>query len=375
MEKISLAQAKKVALLSQRLPARAVNGNGYQETKIAFEQLGYLQIDTISVVQRAHHHVLWSRNPNYQLTHLDQMVNQGFAFEYWSHAASYLPMRDFRFTLPRKHALKTDKQRHWFVKDHYLMKHALERIETEGPLMAKDFEGTSKKLGVWGSKPTKQALENLYMQGDLMIRERRNFHKVYDLTERVLPTHVDCSMPTDEEFCRYLIKGFIRAHGFGNAAEMSYLLKGIKSQIARLLQEMCEDKELVAIAIESSVYYTTPDTLALIDQRLNRRRAAILSPFDNLLIQRSRAINLFGFDYKLECYFPEAKREFGYFCLPILWQGELVARVDCKADKKNGQLVVHSLHKEHKLAHREEFDRELRNELNRFAQFNGVRVD
>jgi uncharacterized protein YcaQ len=370
MNQITLAQAKKLALLSQRLPAKSITGTAYDATKTVFEQLGYLQIDTISVVQRAHHHVLWSRNTHYHPSHLDQMVTERFAFEYWAHAASYLPMRDFRYTLPRKHALKTDQQRHWFVKDHNLMNRVLQRITDEGPLMAKDFESSTKKLGVWGSKPTKQALENLYMQGDLMITERKNFHKVYDLTERVLPNDVDSSMPSDEEYCRYLIKGYLRANGFGTAAEMTYLLKGKKTQVTETLSQMCEEGSLMLLKIQEQHYYASPTVLDALNQRLNRRRAAILSPFDNLLIQRSRAINIFDFDYKLECYVPQDKRQYGYFCLPILWNSELVARADCKADRLNGQLKVHKLFLERKVAECSEFEDAFDDELSRFSAFN-----
>ena len=158
----------------------------YQQLK----HLGYIQIDTISVVQRAHHHTLWNRNPRYKASQLDQLLADKQVFEYWSHAAAYLPFRDYRFSLPRKYAFASGDQNHWYKRDEQMLKWVLKRIATEGPLMAKDFEHTGKRIDPWRTKPAKRALEYLFMQGDLMVPYRINFHKVYDLTERVLPESI-----------------------------------------------------------------------------------------------------------------------------------------------------------------------------------------
>lgn len=172
MESLSLAQAKKIVLLSQKLPPKKLppkkkrNGGALASTLSAIENLGYVQIDTIFVIQRAHHHTLWNRNPDYQLSHLDKLLERREVLEYWSHAAAYLPMRDYRFSLHRKNAFASGKLKHWYKKDEALMAHVLKRIENEGPLMAKDFEGDRPNPGGWGGKPAKQALETLFMQGD-----------------------------------------------------------------------------------------------------------------------------------------------------------------------------------------------------------------
>ncbi|GEA59194.1 winged helix-turn-helix domain-containing protein [Vibrio comitans] len=370
MVHLSIPEAQKIALLSQGLCSPAPRRGVISSTLESVEQLGYVQIDTISVVQRAHHHVLWSRNAQYQPAHLEQLVANKDLFEYWSHAASYLPMKNFRYTLPRKHTFKSGQQKHWYKKDQALMNSVLDKIKNEGPLMAKDFESKVLKRTGWESKPTKQALELLYMQGDLMIVERRNFHKVYDLTERVLPENVDTSVPTDQEYGKFLILNYLKAHGIGTLLEMSYLLKGSKALIQQSLIELLESKQIELVSVAEQKFYTTPHSLDLLNKRLYRNRAHLLSPFDNVLIQRKRIAQLFSFDYQLECYVPAAKRKFGYFCLPILWAGQLVGRADCRVDKPSSTLQISHLFIEKALKHSDTFNEALSKELNAFAQFN-----
>ncbi|MGF1789401.1 winged helix-turn-helix domain-containing protein [Photobacterium profundum] len=370
MRTLSLPQARKLALLSQCISTRSLKGSAYTETLNVFERLGYVQIDTISVVQRAHHHTLWSRNPRYQVAHLDQLVADKKVFEYWSHAASYLPMRDYRFSLPRKTALKMGQQSHWYKKDHKLMADVLQRIESEGPLMAKDFVSKSHKTNGWGSKPSKQALETLFMQGDLMIAERKNFHKVYDLTQRVLPNDVDASIPTEQEHGQFLVLSYLRAHGFGNLAEITYLLKNVKTLASQALNVLLERGDIKRVIINEFVYFACCDALLLLDKRLNKKQVHILSPFDNLLIQRKRTQSIFNYKYLLECYVPAAKRQFGYFCLPVVWDGTLVARADCKVDKQTSTLNVIHLFIESSVKEKEIFFTALEEKLQAFAQFN-----
>lgn len=371
IETLSLKDAQKLVLLAQKLPPTEQAGSAQAATLAAIEHLGYIQIDTISVIQRAHHHTLWNRNPRYQAEHLDQLLANKAIFEYWSHAAAYLPMRDFRFSLPRKLAIADRDQKHWYVRDEKLMQAVLQRIANEGPLMAKDFDDTHLATGHWKSKPTKRALESLYMQGDLMVPTRINFHKVYDLTERVLPKGTDTTVPTAQEHARFLITRYLQANGIGHAAEMAYLLKGIKPLIAATLQGMLERDELTKLRVSDKEYFALNDALANLRKPIARNQLKILSPFDNLLIQRKRMQALFQFDYLIECYVPEAKRQFGYFCLPILWQGVLSARMDCKADRKTGVLHIHQLNLEPKVTDLEAFAHALNKELQHFMRFNG----
>ncbi len=359
-ESLSISQARKLVLLSQRVPPVKQAGKSLDATLSAIEHLGYIQIDTISAIQRAHHHTLWNRNPQYQTSHLDELMVNKQIFEYWSHAAAYLPMRDFRFSLPRKQSIARGTENHWYHRDEKLMKSVLKRIDTEGPLMAKDLDNT----------PAKQALENLFMQGELMIPYRVNFHKVYDLTERVLPDHIDTSIPGEEEYARHLITRYLQANGLGKASEITYLLKNTKALVISILQEMVSNGELLPIDVNGNNYYVLPASLDLLNQPLARSQLKILSPFDNLLIQRKRTLELFGFDYVLECYVPASKRKFGYFVLPVLWDGKLVARMDCNADRRKSHLHIHKLVLESGLAKTEAFALALGKELESFLQFN-----
>ncbi|MGX9416640.1 winged helix-turn-helix domain-containing protein [Vibrio sp. RC27] len=372
MESLSLAQARKVTLLSQGLHAQQLTGTPYQRTVKAMTALGYVQIDTISVVQRAHHHTLWNRNPDYQTDHLDKMVKEKQVYEYWSHAASYLAMKDFRFSLPRKLALKSGQQQHWFRKDLKLMASVLERIKDEGPLMAKDFASDVTKKTGWETKPSKQALETLYMQGDLMITERKNFHKVYDITERVLPDHVDTTQPTPEEHAKFLVQRYLAEHGIGQLNEMVYLLKGVKAHVKTALNEMGEQGLIEQVEVNGEFYFTSANSLALLNKQLKRKQVNILSPFDNLVIQRAKTKRLFNFDYLLECYTPAVKRKFGYFCLPILWDGTLVGMIDCKTHKARSHLEVINIFIDPLLKNIDEFRAEFDLELVKFAAFNQV---
>ncbi|RDE18432.1 winged helix-turn-helix domain-containing protein [Motiliproteus coralliicola] len=372
-ETLSLPQARKLILHSQHLPPAKSKGRAIDATLSVIERLGYIQIDTISAIQRAHHHTLWNRNPGYQPEQLDKLLLSGQVFEYWSHAASYLPMRDYRFSLPRKQAIASSEQNHWYRPEPKLVQQVLDRIRIDGPLMARDFEQAAKsnaKPGDWNSKPAKQALETLFMQGELMVAHRSNFHKVYDLTERVLPAGVDTRLPDPETHERFLIRRYLEANGLGRASEIAYLLKNIKSRINDRVQQMLSDGELLSLQVGGLPYVALPDALSLLDKPLARSKLKILSPFDNLLIQRQRTLALFGFDYQIECYLPAAKRRFGYFSLPILWSGKLVARMDCKAERREGRLHIRHLALEPGLKQLDGFAAALAKELRRFVAFN-----
>ncbi|MGI9469973.1 MAG: winged helix-turn-helix domain-containing protein [Rubripirellula sp.] len=369
-ESLSREEARKLVLLSQRLPPSNRAGGATDATLSAIEHLGYVQIDTISVVQRAHHHTLWNRNPRYRPSQLDQLVSDRQVFEYWSHAAAYLPFRDYLHSLPRKHALASGSQSHWYKRDDRMMELVLRRISAEGPLMAKDFEHTGNRAGEWKAKPAKRALEYLFMQGDLMVPSRLNFQKVYDLTERVLPKGTDTSLPDPEEHARFLIARYLRANGLGRSDEISYLLKGTKPHVSATLEDMVASGELLQVRVGDKMYFAIPSSLELLSKPLSRSKLKILSPFDNLVIQRKRMKALFEFDYLIECYVPEPKRQYGYFSLPILWEGKLVARMDCRAERKESLLHIHHLALEPTVERTDALFVALKKELKSFLRFN-----
>ena len=195
-----------IALQHQGLTKVRPFGRGPEATQRVLEHLGYIQIDTLAVVERAHHHTLWTRIPDYQPDYLRQLVQERSAFEYWFHAASYLPMSDYRFVLLQMSAVRRGKAAFCPKAEPKYMRHVLERIRSEGPLKARDFESAKKGSGKWWNwKPAKQALERLFFQGDLMITDRVGMEKVYDLTQRVLPDGTNTNEPSLLEFSEYLV--------------------------------------------------------------------------------------------------------------------------------------------------------------------------
>ena len=365
------AKLRRIALNQQGLLKTDSFGRGKAATLRAIEHLGYVQIDTISVVERAHHHVLWSRVSNYQPKFLDQLVRQRKLFEYWYHAASWLPMRDFRFALPRM--TQTNGERNWFKSsEKQLISHILKRVREEGPLRARDFEDTRKgKKEWWDWKPAKQALEQLFMQGELMVSGREGFQKVYDLRERVLPDWVDTRQPTMSEYASYLADTTLRAHGFATLKSICYLREGqaLREAVREQLQLRIDSGSITTIGLnDNSLAYADAE---LLETRAPRSNAVvrILSPFDNAVIQRERGRDLYDFDYQIECYLPQPKRQFGYYCLPVLYRDRFVGRVDCKAHRAEKRLEIKALHIEHQVD--DEFADAFNHSVPAFALFNG----
>ncbi|MGE0622176.1 MAG: winged helix-turn-helix domain-containing protein [Pseudomonadales bacterium] len=314
LPRVDAAKLRRLALDAQGLLRQAPFGRGRAATLRAIEHIGYVQIDTISVVTRAHDHVLASRVPNYEPGHLDRLLADRSIFEYWYHAAAYLPMRDYRYALPRMHACRTGRE-HWIrSRDRKLMREVLARIAAEGPLMARDFEtppaGTT---GWWNWKPAKQALEQLFMEGELMVTGRQGFQKTYDLRERVLPEGTDTRTPTDREMASHLLSNMLRAHGFATPKNVTHLRRGqaIRGALKTVLADEVEAGALLPFRLPGgTVAYANPDVLERRAPAASAR-ALLLSPFDNLVIHRDRVQSVFDFDYQIECYLKEEDRRYG----------------------------------------------------------------
>lgn len=348
-------------------------GKGSQATKRVLEHLGYIQIDTLSVIERAHHHTLWTRIPDYQPDYLYQLVRERSVFEYWFHAASYLPMINYRFVLLQMSAIKRGESHYYANVDAKYMHYVFDRIRIDGPLKARNFESTTKSNAKWWNwKPAKRALEKLFMQGDLMITDRDGMEKVYDLTERVLPDKINTSEPSLLEFSEYLINVSVKANGFTTLKQLTHLRPGntLRKALNTILQQKIEQGSLIEFRIDGMPQvYTTQDIL---DTKINRpaTNVRLLSPFDNAIIHRDRVQQLFEFDYRLECYTPKEKRQFGYFCLPILYKDRLVGRVDCKAHRKIRDFELINLRLESKKINLDNFIPHFANIVYRFAIFN-----
>ena len=349
---VDLKKLRRINLDRQGLLKTAPYGRGSNATRKAVEQLGYVQIDTISVVARAHHHILRSRVPNYEPAHLDQLQRRGEIFEHWYHAAAYLPMRDYRFALPLMDKMRRREERWIRSHDDKLMARVLKFVADAGPTRARDLETPKRQpdsegnSGWWNWKPAKSALEQLFMQGDLMITGREGFEKVYELRDRVLPDGIDTSSPSETEMADYLIDTTLRAHGVASVRCMTHgrIHSAYRSAVRSRLLEQLEDQRLCRVTLaDGSVLYARPD-FATRRAPAAPPKLKVLSPFDNLVIQRPRGQMLFEFDYQIECYLPAAKRRYGYFCLPLLYGDQMIGRADCKAHRVQGRFEVKALH-------------------------------
>ncbi|MEM1318654.1 MAG: crosslink repair DNA glycosylase YcaQ family protein [Bacteroidota bacterium] len=358
-----------------RQQLRSTNRKGKAATLEAIERIGYVQIDTISVIARAHHHVLRTRIADYHSDYLRRLEEEDRqVFEYWSHAAAYLPTRDYRYSLYRKAEIAAGKG-HWREKDPRLMARVLQRLEAEGPLMSKDFKkdfpGPTAEM--WANHPANWAFRQLFMEGKIMVTGRRGFQKVYDLPERVLPDWVDQRMPAREDYLRYVIGFDIRAQGLVRLRDMGHLLKIKRPELQAQLQAMVEEGLLLEVEVEglgAEPFYAFREDWEAFERKRRKKRMHILSPFDNLIIRRRRLEELFDFQYILECYVPQAKRKVGYFSLPLLWGTDFVGQIDLKADRKKRQLLIRNLVWEQIPRDREAMMVALRSALQAFQDFN-----
>ena len=366
---LTVEQARRLALAAGAGFHRATR-RGPEAVAEIVDRIGYVQIDTISVVERAHHHILATRIPRYQTEWLERAP----VFEYWAHAAAYLPWRDFRYTLPRKERIKANGH-DWFRADKVEAKRVLARIRSEGPLMARHFETSRRPAGWWDWKPAKRALEYLFMAGDLMV-VRQGFQKVFDLTERVLPPGTDTRIPTPHEQAAWYVDRALDAWGLAARDEMAYLRKEHVAHIDAVLRQREEAGSLIRVTVEGiakTAYWVRPADLERIDAgKALDRTLRIVSPFDPFLIHRKRMRRLFGFDFAIECYLPAAKRTFGYFALPLFQGTSFVGLLDAKADRSAGRLIVQNLRYDGPAKRRAPFDRSLNKALDAFARFNGV---
>lgn len=334
-------ELRQLVLQHQRLLKPA---SGKAAVAEVLKQISYVQLDSIYVVERAHHHVLYNRVKNYQPTMLDKALQQKQSFEYWSHAAAFLPAEDYRFSLQRKLLLQNGNN-HWFNPEQQLMNEVLARVEAEGPLKASDFVSQGKKNGAWWDwQPAKQALEQLFMQGKLMVARRDKFQKVYDLAERVWPDHHQHLPPTEAEFADYLIDRCLQSQAMATVQQIGYLRKNMQPALKQQLKQQLEQGRLLSFQLDGKVYYHRPQ-LALTNNLPSKlpNKVWLLSPFDNLVIQRDRLKQLFNFDYQIEVYVPAAKRQIGYYSLPILYKDQFIGQVDVKADRANKTLLLQHL--------------------------------
>lgn len=348
MEPISLtkSQARKIILNAAGLARKAQFGEGIEAVYRVIDHLGFVQLDTNYVVERAHHHVMAARIPYYQTEWLAELGEDGRIFEYFTSDAGYLPSRDFRYSLPVKEAF-ANNEKPIAPAETRMMKVVLDRVEREGPLMVSDFDDDriEASTGWWDWRPAKVALERLYLEGELMISRTKTFQKVYNLPLNLVSPETDLTMPTKEDFARYIIRRTLGALGITYIKELKWRARRVKGNMVKTeLEQMIADGEVQIVKVNG---LKSAPLYMLSGQNLDIELAEdvfILSPFDILNVFRHRLKDFFDFDYQIECFVPAAKRKYGYFSLPILSGDTFIARMDAKADRKQKVLIVHNLH-------------------------------
>ncbi len=348
-ESLSLAQARRIALAAQGFSdPRPRARPDIRHLRRVMDRVGMVQLDSVNVLVRSHYMTIFSRLGPYPMPALDRFTNGcREVFEYWGHAASLIPVARYPLFRHRMAGYRGWQRVQRMMEEHpgYL-EDVLDEVRRRGPLIVSDLEDPGGRTGPWwGYSRGKVALEAHFGRGAVTVSARRNFARVYDLAERVLPGAVLSApaLPTEEAHRQMLLLA-AQSLGVGTAADLADYYR-IRVPLARpRLAELVEAGELQEVAVEgwTQPAYLYPDT------RLPRRvRArALLSPFDSLIWERDRTERLFGFRYRIEIYVPGPDREYGYYVLPFLLGQDLVGRVDLKADRAAGVLLVQAAYAE-----------------------------
>ncbi len=343
---LSKADAKHIWLRAQRLDVPSPFGDGPEATRAAVEHLGYVQIDTINVIERCHHHILYARIPSYDRSHLHQAQSlDKSVFEYWTHALSYVPTSDLRFFLPEMNQYRRTPKS-WFktveTKD---VRKVLKLIRNGGALTIRDIEDDElrEKDHPWASrKPSKRALQLAFFTGAITVSQRAGMLKTYEMIDRHFGWEKRPKPASEGQVLEYLLERALRAQGVVSLDSICHLSASRKTGVRRLIEARVRRKTLVPVTIEDAgkiEHWAAPETL---DAPLEPARPVVhlLSPFDPLVIQRKRLHLFFGYDHRFEAYVPKEKRQYGYFALPTLVGDEVVAAIDLKTDRARQKLMM-----------------------------------
>jgi uncharacterized protein len=379
---LTKAEARRIWLRAQRLDCSVPFGEGPQAVAAAVEHLGYVQIDTINVIERSHHHILWSRIPAYRRADLRQAQSvDKSVFEYWTHALSYVPTRDLRFFMPAMKLHKREGHRWFGTVTPADTRKVLRLVRRDGALTIRDIDDDvlTEKEHLWASrKPSKRALQLAFYTGVLTISERTGMLKTYELTARHFGWDTAPNSPpkpaSPREATAYLLDRALRAQGLVSLDSICHLDAPSKAAIRRLIEARVRTGELVPVGLEDAgkqEHWARPETLE------NMAAAAselvhILSPFDPLVIQRKRTELFFGYGHRFEAYVPKEKRLFGYFALPVLAGDDIVAAIDLKTDRKARKLLMQKWNWVGSGAPRgarKDLKRRIEEELHRFERF------
>jgi uncharacterized protein len=330
-------------LRAQRLDVAEPFGGGAAATLAAIEHLGYVQIDTINVIERAHHHILFSRIPSYRRADLRQAQTvDKTVFEAWTHALSYAPTADYRYFVPRMREMRTGPWQPW---DRGItpedVRRVVKRVRDNGPLTIRDIKDDVlvEKDWAWASrKPSKRALDIAFRWGLLTVSERSGIVKTFELTERHFGWERAPREATERQVTAYRLDRALRSQGLVGLTSATHLAPRTKPAVRALIEQRVRRKQLVPVTVEGVEHWAEPSTLDTVPPA--GQQVHLLSPFDPLIIQRKRLELFFGYTHVFEAYVPKEKRVFGYFALPVLVGDEVVAVLDLKTDRVGGKLLI-----------------------------------
>ena len=349
----------------------------------AVESLGFVQVDSVTVLERAHHHILFSRGAGYRPADLARLVEKDRSlFEHWTHDASIIPSAFFpywRHRFARETVRLRERWKRHFGSEHFDddIARVLDRIASKGPAMARDFEGDKPSTGWWDWHPSKAALEYLWRTGALSITRRDGFQKVYDLTERVIPQVHRAVEVGHDAFVDWACREALKRLGFATRgeiagfwalltpAEVDAWIAANRGALVPVRVETVDGKPRAALALPGAVE-------AALAAPEPPDRVRILSPFDPLMRDRARAERLFGFVYRIEIFVPEAKRRYGYYAHPVLRGEATVGRIDVKAERERDALAVRAFWLEPGVRPSKALTAKLEAELERLRRFAGL---
>ena len=348
----------------------------------AIQRMSLLQIDTINIVARSPYLVLFSRLGAYSPEWLDNALSNGELMEYWAHEACFLPRSDFALV---RHRMRAPDKMGWKYRKEWMEQHAqeikalTEHIQQNGPVRSADFEHPRKGAsGWWEWKPHKRHLEGLFTAGEVMVIARRNFQRVYDLTHRVMPHWDDeRDMLSQSAAEAIMLENSARSLGIFRPQWLADYYRLRQPALAPLLQEWQAQQRIIPVEVESlGAMWLHSDLLPELELalagKLTATHSAVLSPFDPVVWDRKRAEQFFDFSYRLECYTPAPKRQYGYFVLPLLHKGQLVGRMDAKMHRKAGELEIISLYLEEGTRVNAGLEKGLRAAITEFAAWQGA---
>ena len=379
LDALSIADARALALAAQGFDTpRPASKATQRHVNSLISRLGVIQIDSVNVLVRSQELPLFSRLGNHDRNAIPKATESKKIFEYWGHEAAHLPVEIHPLFRWKMEAARLGKARHWGLTSFYddnkaFVKRMLKHIETNGPTTARELSTRTEKRGAdkktwWDWDEAKVGLEYLFLTGQLMSRGRgTDFARIYDTPEHVLPRQVlDAPTPTEHDARKQLLIRSAIAQGVATVGDLADYYRQKPAAVKPLIAELIEEGELRTVAVDGWAEKAFVHRSAKLPKQLHA--TALLSPFDSLVWCRPRIERLFDFHYRIEIYTPKEKRKFGYYVLPFMMNGQMVGRVDLKADRANSKLLVHSVHTE-KGIKRATINDALNNELRAMANW------